>query len=262
MRSTIAAPMLAGRRVILEARIAELRHPGVAVVLRVVHAARRRRIPTRRSGCRGGCRSRRSPNRRPDRPSPVPRCRPPRFARRHSAYTLPLPSGSGTARATSRSAPRSDGDPPPLKRAPCAATSWLKYATASRLRAQRIVLDVLRRAEQPPLLRVPRREDDRALRADARLQLLGHGVRRLEHADRAAHVVGGARTPRVAVAANDHDLVGKLAAAHDAESVVDRLERFRRAVVVNRDARAHRAGADVIVERKPALPAARNRRAL
>ena len=61
------------------------------------------------------------------------------------------------------------------------------------------------------------------------------------------------------MAADDHDLVGKLAAANYAERVPDRLVGIRRASVVDRDARLHRAGPDVIPERKSALPRLRNR---
>ena len=90
------------------------------------------------------------------------------------------------------------------------------------------------------------------------LHLFGNGARGFEHAHGAAHVVGRARAPTVAMAADDHELVGEFAAANDAERVVDRLERLRRAIVLHRDARTHRPGADVIAEGKTALPPARN----
>ena len=142
------------RRVILKSGIAELRHPGVAVVLRVVHAARAAESPF---GDRNA--------------EVIVEAREVRAAagiahRRlggvgHGARAPPLAVDAalavriGTTRATSRSVARSDGDPPPLNRGPCAATSWLKYATASRLKPQRIVLDVLRRSDQVPTLPRP-----------------------------------------------------------------------------------------------------------
>ena len=223
MRSTIAARHARRRRVIRERRIAELRHP---VVRRTASGTRRpgRRSPTRRSGCRGGCRSRRSRSRRPDRPSrgsalsaTAPACAT-RRRRSLAARIGHLARDVAQRRAQRRRAAAAEVGT-------CGRDILIEVRDRAVLEAQRIVLDVLGRADQSPLLRVPRGEDDRALRAPARLHLFGHRARRLEHAHGAAHVVAGAGPPRVAMPADDHDLVRELAAAHDAEGVVDRLDR-------------------------------------
>ena len=88
----------------------------------------------------------------------------------------------------------------------------------------------------------------------ARLHRVGHGARRLEHAHRAAHVVGRAGTPSITVPPNDHQLVRQLGAAHDSERIVDRLQGMRRAIIVYDDACLHRAGTGMVAEWQPALP--------
>jgi hypothetical protein len=79
-------------------------------------------------------------------------------------------------------------------------------------------------------------------------------VRCFQHAHRPAHVVRRARTPRIAVRTDDHQLIGQLAAHHDAEGVVDLLRTLRRAIVAHRDAGSHRSRAGVIAKRESTLP--------
>jgi len=63
------------------------------------------------------------------------------------------------------------------------------------------------------------------------------------------------------MSADDHDLVGELTSLDDAEGVEDVLEWTGRGVAAHEYARAHGAGADVIAERKTALPRLRDARA-
>ena len=87
--------------------------------------------------------------------------------------------------------------------------------------------------------------------------MFGDGARCLENAHRAADIVRRARAPRVAVATDQHHLVWKLASTHNAERVVDRLQRARGAIVANEDPRLHWPRSDVISERQSTLPTLR-----
>jgi len=87
---------------------------------------------------------------------------------------------------------------------------------------------------------------------------LGYRACGLEHADRTTHVVRRARPPRIAVPADDHQLVRKLAPANDAERVVDRLRAVCGPIIRHLHARTHRTGAHVVAEGQSALPALRD----
>src|SRR6185503_11471352 len=72
--------------------------------------------------------------------------------------------------------------------------------------SERIVFGVFRRANQTPFLSVPGREHDRAPRTRTSLDLFSNGSRGFEDTNGSADIVGGARTPSVAVPADEHQL--------------------------------------------------------
>ena len=116
-------------------------------------------------------------------------------------------------------------------------------------------LDVLRGAHESPLLGIPGREDERTLWTVAAAHRFPPRPRRLEHAHRAADVVPGARTPRVAVGPDDDCLIRKGGTADGAEGVVDPLVRRRTGLEPDGDVRGHRAiAAEVIVDAEASLP--------
>ena len=91
------------------------------------------------------------------------------------------------------------------------------------MQPQRVVLHVLRRADQPPLLGIPRGEHDRALRPMP-ARTASATARAASSTLTVPLTLSAAPGPHASrCAADDHQLVGKLAAAHDAEGVVDRL---------------------------------------
>src|SRR5205814_9175254 len=100
--------------------------------------------------------------------------------------------------------------------------------------------------------------DDCSPRTAPCFRLGGNDARCFENARRSADVVGGARTPAVAMSANDHELVWKLAPANDAEGVPDWLEWLRIDIGLHLYSRHDRPGPDMISEWQASLPARRN----
>src|SRR5206468_6235738 len=89
-------------------------------------------------------------------------------------------------------------------------------------------------------------------------KLAGNGTRGFEHAHCSTHIVRRSRRPSIAVPSDNDQLVGKLNTTNDAERVVNRLERLRRAVIRHRDPRTYGSGPNVVVKGKAALPATRH----
>ncbi len=121
-----------------------------------------------------------------------------------------------------------------------------------------VLLGPLGRAEQPPFLAVPEREDDGALRAPSGLEQLGESASGLHQRHRAADRIVGAVHPRVVVVAEDDPLVreGRALDAHD-----DVVQRAVLPVEGQLDAHLRGTGADVIGHRQRAAPFLRRHRA-
>src|ERR1700704_44349 len=124
---------------------------------------------------------------------------------------------------------------------------------------ERVFLDEFSRAEESPFFGIPRREYDRTLWSPPGFHLLGDGSRGLEHADGAADVVGCSRSPRIAMATYQNDLIGKLRSSNRSECVPDLFVWICGGVSRHRDSSLHWSGADVVPEGKAALPRLRNR---
>src|SRR5690606_25350980 len=71
----------------------------------------------------------------------------------------------------------------------------------------RLLFHVLGAADYPPLLGVPRAEDDGPARRHPVARQLADGTGSLDHAYGSAHIVSGPGAPRVAVGADDHNLI-------------------------------------------------------
>ena len=130
------------------------------------------------------------------------------------------------------------------------------------VRAQRILelLDPFRRADEPPLLGVPGREDDGARGLLAAARERRKRARRLEHTHGAAHIVARARSPGVAMAADHNPFIWPPTAADHADGVPDLMEGASATLGLHVHPRARRPRPDVIMERQPALPALRHGR--
>ena len=113
-----------------------------------------------------------------------------------AAPTATSPSaGSSTTAARSPTKRCSECEPPALSDALPGAVG---VDVGDRLLAQLIgvLFGPLGRSEQPPLLAVPRREDDRAGRLPALLHQLAERARRLHQHDIAARRIARRRSPR------------------------------------------------------------------